>query len=180
MKMKKTTIITLISLFGILIFSSIQPAIASADYGITSVQHTPNPLDIEQNMTVTVEFYDATDVDVLRLLVCELAPEFICDPSPLIMQQEGNIFTASYILTQDLNATIGYHIQIIYENAIVIMIPDSQDFLSMENVVEPLTGGFYFSAGEIGEANASDGFTIGLISSVIIIAAIVMKRKRKN
>ncbi len=180
MNMKKTTLISLFFVLGILTFSSIEQTQALSDYGITSVQHTPDPLLMEQNMTVTVEFYDATDVDVLRLLVCELAPEFICDPSPLIMQQKGNIFTANYILTQNLNATIGYHVQIIYENATSLMIPDSQDFLSMSNIVEPLTADFYFSAGEIGEVSTSNGFTIGLISSVIIVAAIVLKRKRQN
>jgi hypothetical protein len=153
---------------------------ASADYGITSIEHSPNPLIVEQNMIVTVEFYDSSEVDALRLLVCELAPNFICDPAPIMMEKIGNTFSAEYVFTQEENATIGYHIQIIYLNESFIIIPDSQDFLSMSNIVEPLTGDFYFSAGEIGEVNTSNGFTIGLISSVIIVAAIVMKRKRKN
>jgi len=180
MKMKKTTLISLTFLIGVMIFSSTQHSNASADYGITSVQHTPDPLLMEQNMTVTVVFYDASELHSLRLLVCELAPQFICDPSPILMERVGDTFSASYILTQEENATIGYHIQINYMNESSIMIPDSQDFLSMSNIVEPLTGDFYFSAGEIEEVNTSNGFTIGLISSVILVAAIVIKRKRKN
>ena len=180
MKMKKTTVISLIFLSGILIFSSIQPTHASADYGITSVQHSPDPLLIEQNMTVTVEFYDAVDLHSLRLLVCELAPEFKCDPNPILMEREGNTFSASYVLTQEENATIGYHIQINYMNESSIIIPDNQDFLSMENIVEPLTGDFYFNAGEIEETSNSSGFTFGLISSIILIVAVVVKGKRKN
>lgn len=177
--MKKTTIISLTFIFGILLLSSIQTTYASADYGITSVQHSPNPLLMEQNMTVTVEFYNATDLHSLRLLVCELAPQFICDPTPILMERVGNTFCAKYVFTQELNATIGYHIQINYLNETSKMIPDSQDFLSMENIVEPLTGDFYFSAGEIqGEIDGSNGFTIGLVSSMILLVAIVIKRKR--
>ncbi|MHA1201582.1 MAG: hypothetical protein ACTSQ4_03575 [Candidatus Heimdallarchaeaceae archaeon] len=177
--MKKTTIITLIFLFGILIFSSFQPTYASADYGITSIEHSPNPLLVEQNMIVTVEFYDSSEVEALRLLVCELAPNFICDPAPIMMDKVGNTFSAEYVFTQEINATIGYHIQILYLNETFIIIPDSQDFLSMENIVEPLTGDFYFSAGEIEEVNTSDGFTIGLISSAILISALLINRKRE-
>lgn len=177
--MKKTTIITLIFLFGILILSSIQQTYASVDYGITSIEHSPNPLLVEQNMTVTVEFYDSSEVDALRLLVCELAPEFICDPAPIMMERVGNTFSAEYVFTQEVNATIGYHIQILYLNETFIILPDSQDFLSMENIVEPLTGDFYFSAGEIEEVSNSSGFTIGLISSAILIAALLINRKRK-
>ncbi len=177
--MKKTTIITLTFLFGILIFSSFQPTYASADYGITSIEHSPNPLLVEQNMTVTVEFYDSSEVDALRLLVCELSPVFKCDPAPIMMVKVGNTFSAEYVFTQEVNATIGYHIQIIFLNETFIIIPDSQDFLSMENIVEPLTGDFYFSAGEIEEVNTSNGFAIGMISSTILIAAILINRKRE-
>ncbi|MCK4973156.1 MAG: hypothetical protein KAS52_07525, partial [Candidatus Heimdallarchaeota archaeon] len=71
MKITKKSIITSTFLFGILILSIIQPTYASADYGISSIEHSPNPLLVEQNMTVTVEFYDSSEVDALRLLVCE-------------------------------------------------------------------------------------------------------------
>ncbi len=180
MKMKKTTIISLIFLLGILSFFSIQATNASANYGITSVQHSPDPLMMEQNMTVTVVFYDADNLHSLRLFVCELAPQFICDPNAILMERVGDTFSASYVLTQEENATIGYHIQINYVNESSIIIPDSQDFLSMSNIVEPLTGDYYFSAGEIEEVDTSNGFTIGLISSIILVAAIVIKRKRNN
>ncbi len=179
MKMKKITLMSLTFLIGILILSSIQYSNASADNGITSIEYSPNPLIVEQNMIVTVEFYDSSEVDSLRLLVCELAPDFICDPSPIMMEKIGNTFSAEYVLTQEENATIGYHIQIIYLNESFIIIPDSQDFLSMSNIVEPLTGDFYFSAGEIEEVDTSNGFTIGLISSAILIAALSINRRRK-
>ncbi len=179
MKITKKSIITLTFFFGILILSIIQPTYASADYGISSIEHSPNPLLVEQNMTVTVEFYDSSEIDALRLLVCELAPVFKCDPAPIMMQKVGNTFSAEYVFTQELNATIGYHIQIIYLNETFIIIPNSQDFLSMENIVEPLTGDFYFSAGEIEEVDASNGFTIGLIGSAILFVALLIYRKRK-
>ena len=179
MKIRKTNLITVFFVFGILIFSSIQSTQASADYGITSVQHSPNPLVKDHNMTVTVEFYNSSEVNLLRLLVCELAPEFICDPSPILMQRDGDTFTVEYVFTQEENATIGFHIQIIFLNDSILMIPDSSDFLNMENIDEPSTGDYYFSAGEIkGETEVTNGFTIGIISSAIFIAVLVMKRKR--
>lgn len=66
-----------------------------------------------------------------------------------------------------------------YLEASKIIIPDSQDFLSLENIVEPLTGDYYFTAGEIQEeSEPSDGLTIGIICTTLLIVVIVLKRNR--
>ena len=153
---------------------------ASPSYGITSVEQSSNALVEGQNMTVTVNFEDTTDVNKSLLLVCQLYPTFQCF-NPIAMINSGNSYIGNYTVDQPLNSTIGYHIRIIYDNGSYIEIPDSPDFLSMDNVVEVATDVFYFEAGIVVEdVNGTNGFTIVIIGSTLLITAIIITKRKKN
>jgi len=180
MKRIKLLDVVFFLLMMILLCSISQESVASPDYGISSIHHSPEELVFNQNITVTIEFYDDPEIDLLKLLVCQISPEFQCDPLPTLMEQDGNSFTANYTIHQPINSTVGYHFQIIYSNASYIILPSSSDFLSSDNIIEVQTGVFYFLAGTVLEhAEENSGLLFSVVFLGLMVFTLLKKRRKK-
>jgi hypothetical protein len=180
MKSKKTKLLFLvIGLLAIISLSSLKIN-ASSYYDVSEITKTPEILQKDQNMTVEIVFSNDSDVDVVRLLICTISPNFVCEPQPITMGKIANLtYSADFLVEYDEGTEVGYHIQIIYLNASQIIIPDSAEFLGME-IIEPVTDQFFFKAGVVG--GISETGCCGILSSVVAVAAstIIFKKKKHN
>jgi hypothetical protein len=179
MKMKLKTVLILL---GLLLFlsASIQSSKAEKTYGITNVTKTPQNLEQNKNMTVTVEFEDGTQFVLVKLLVCQLEPVYRCDAFPRIMQNiTDDIYIADYLIQFDVGTVVGFTIIITFENFTQYQLPNSAEFLGLE-IVEPETGSFYIAAGTVNEIEETTGVGLFSFSIVIIIISITFKRKKKT
>ena len=66
-----------------------------------------------------------------------------------------------------------------YLNGSSIIVPDSDNFLALDNLVEPLTDDFYVSAGYVG--GISETGCCGILGAVLAVVSsiIFIKRKKK-
>ena len=152
------------------------------DYGVTVINHTPETLHQNDILSVTVDFSDTTDIIFVKLIICQLEPQFLCEDSPIIMEEtETNAYTGDFPILFDVGTLVGYHIQIVYTNDSVIFLPDSIDFLDADNIIEPFTGDFYYNASYVLEPpeETSNVNSIFLCISLAIIS-IVINKKRQN
>lgn len=153
---------------------------ASSDYGVTEITHSPVPLQQGQNLTVQIVFHNDTDVDVVKLLICTISPNFVCEPQPVIMDEIVTLtYSASFLIEYEDGTEVGYHIQIVYLNGSSVIIPDTVDYLSMDNIIEPVTDEIFFSAGIVGDV--SETGCCGIIGTILAVvsSSIIVKRKKK-
>jgi hypothetical protein len=179
-KKRYTTIFTFFILFLVLTFNSriIQ---AEIDYGVSSITIDPQPLVNGENMTISVEFHDITNVSLVKLLVCQLAPEFRCELTPIIMEEESTLnYAGKFLVYYDKGTSVGFHIQLVYENGSSILIPDRENFLGF-NTSEPETDEFFFYAGIVGDPTEKTNAIAVLTSvfSLMVIAIWIKRRKNK-
>jgi len=153
---------------------------ASSDYGVTEITHSPVPLQQGQNLTVQIIFHNETDVDIVKLLICTISPNFVCEPQPIIMNKIATLtYSANFLIEYEDGTEVGYHIQIVYLNGSSVIIPDTVDYLSMDNIIEPVTDEIFFSAGIVGDV--SETGCCGILGTVLAVvsSAIIVKRKKK-
>ncbi len=193
--MKKNSKIYSISLFVfiliLVLFQNEGMTAYAKDYGITTIQHSPETISTGMNLNVTIDFYDQTEILNIRLLLCQLSPDFVCS-APIEMEKiSPNIFSGIFNVTYPEGSVLGYHIMIVYENYSSVIVPDSLDFLSIDNIVEPLPGEYYIqipiqTATTITETNTetsnndtelTNGFASTL--SFLVLVSFVYLRKRR-
>ena len=182
MKEKKLLVlsITLILLISTTFYGKNGDALEN--YGVTAIDHTPTILHQNDILSVTVDFSDTTDILYVKLIICQLEPEFLCNDAPIIMEEtESNTYNGEFQISFDIGTLVGYHIQLVYTNDSIVFLPDSANFLGADNIIEPLTGDFYYNASyvvENTEETSCFGFLFLGISLAII--SIVINRKRQN
>jgi len=80
--MKKNSKIYSISLFAfillLVLFQNEGMTAYAKDYGITTIQHSPENISTGMDLNVTIDFYDETEILNVRLLLCQLSPDFVC------------------------------------------------------------------------------------------------------
>ena len=150
-----------------------------ADYGICSLWFNPQPLVSGENLTVIVNFYDTTNVSLVRLLVCQLSPEFKCELTPTLMNEEYNAtFVGKFLVYYESGISVGFHIQIEYVNGSSILIPDRANFLEFE-IAEPVTGEFFFDAGIVVDSTEKTrGFLVLTAVLSLMVTTIWIKRRK--
>lgn len=155
---------------------------AIENYGVTDIEHTPKILHQNDFLSVTVDFSDTTDILYVKLIICQLEPEFLCNDAPVIMEEtETNTYNGEFQILFDVGTLVGYHIQLVYTNDSIVFLPDSIDFLGDNNIIEPLTGDFYYNASYVVESTEETscfGFLFLGISLAII--SIVINRRRQS
>jgi len=151
------------------------------DYGICSLSFNPKPLVSGENMTVIVNFYDTTNVSLVKLLICQLSPEFKCEPVPTLMNEEYNeTFVGKFLVYYKSGVSVGFHIQIVYINGSSLLIPDRANFLDFKTA-EPITGEFYFDAGIVMKSTEkTSGILIITAVLSLMVTTIWIKRKKTN
>ncbi|MHA1223112.1 MAG: hypothetical protein ACTSYD_00360 [Candidatus Heimdallarchaeaceae archaeon] len=192
MKLVRKKIFTKLSLVGILVlFSALIRVSATQNFGIVEIAKSPSTLVSGENMIVTIDFADVTNISMVKLLVCQLSPEFKCESQPIIMENITNEelptdivarFRGEFLVYYENGTSVGYHIFLVYENYTTVTIPESSNFLSME-IVEPTAGEYFFFAGIVGQEEETTktvgfGFLTVLYGSVILLK--MKKRRRKN
>ncbi|MCE7743144.1 MAG: hypothetical protein GOP50_11905 [Candidatus Heimdallarchaeota archaeon] len=178
----KTKILKFLPLFAIflsVLFIGDQVS-ATSDLGITSIEHSPSTLIQGENLTVTVVFYDTTNISQVKLLLCTITPEFLCEPQPILMvEMEAGTYEGKFLVDYDIGTTVGYHIKIVYENFTSVIIPETPTFLDMD-IIEPITGFYFFDAGAVQQRTDSAG-CCGIIGTVLAIGStsLIAKQKKK-
>ena len=168
------TILTSPILFG-------QDIQAIENYGVTAIDHTPKTLQKNGILSVTVDFSDNTDILYVKLVICQLEPEFLCNDAPIIMEETAtNTYSGEFQILYEVGTLVGYHIQLVYTNDSIVFLPDSIDFLGDDNIIEPLTGDFYYNASYV-VANTEETSCFGFFFLGISLAfiSIVINRKRQ-
>ncbi|MHA1219037.1 MAG: hypothetical protein ACTSSN_07590 [Candidatus Heimdallarchaeaceae archaeon] len=179
---KKKILSVSILMIGLLTISflSTMKTNASSDYGVNEITHSPVPLQQGQNLTVQIVFYNDTDVDIVKLLICTISPNFVCEPQPIIMNEITTLtYTANFLIEYEDGTEVGYHIQIVYLNTSSVIIPDTVDYLSMDNIIEPVTDEIFFSAGIVGDISKTG--CCGILGTILAIVSstIIIKRNKK-
>ena len=166
-------------LTAILFLSSlIQMTEASKTYGISQISITPGILQQNENMTVSVGFEDSSQIEMVKLLVCQLEPEYKCDAFPTIMQEkESNVYSTNYLIAFERGTVVGITLILVYDNETTVHLPETSEFMGLE-VVEPSSGTFYFAAGTVGEIEETSNFSFLLIGLSVLVISIVIKRRR--
>lgn len=175
--MRKKLIVTilLIGFFTILLTQSIE---ATKTYGISSVVKTPQALYQNENMTVTVEFENSSQIYSVKLLVCQLEPVYRCDAFPIVMQNDtSDIFSADYLVQFDIGTIVGISIIITYENFTMVHLPETSEFFDLD-IVEPETGIFYIAAGTVSVPEESSGFGAIFLGLSLLVVSIALKRRK--
>ena len=176
----KEIIFTVLMIFLVITLNS-RTIQAQVDYGVSSVSIDPQPLVSGENMTIEVDFYDTTNVSLVKLLVCQLAPEFRCELTPILMEEESSLsYVGKFLVYYDKGISVGFHIQIIYENSSSVLIPDRENFLGF-NTSEPQTDEFFFYAGIVGDPTEKTN-GIAVLTSVfsLMLITIWIKRRKKK
>ncbi len=188
--MKKYSKIFSISLFifilFLVLFQNEGMTAYAKDYGITTIQHSPETISTGMDLNVTIDFYDETEILNVRLLLCQLSPDYVCS-APIDMEKiKPNIFSGIFNITYPEGSVLGYHIMIVYENYSSVIVPDSIDFLSIDNIVEPLPGEYYIKVPiqtatitetSNNDTELTDGFAFTL--SFLVLVSFVYLRKRR-
>ncbi len=181
MLLNKRMQIFLIFLLLFSVTAFIQPKVTSADqYYIHEITYSPVHVTSGSNFTVTMSFTNTSGLDVVRLLICELSPEFKCEANAIIMVNEGNVFTGSFIVKYDAGTVFGFHFAISYTNGSYLEIPDSIDFLGINNIVEPVAGSFYFNITVEEPTSSSPGFLVSIGAISFVFLAVLWKSSRKH
>ena len=178
--MKKTEKISkVLPIFVILLLAfATDQARADVDFGITSIGVSPTPLRSGENMTVTVVFYDTTNITDVQLLVCTITPNFVCESPVNMVEKETGIYEGAFLIEYQIDTVVGYHIKINYANATNIVIPEDSSFLDMD-VIEPYPGIYYFNAGAVQLQTDETGYC-GILGIFIAIGGAIMITKRKT
>lgn len=157
-----------------------------AELGIVAVTQSSQTAEPHKDFTVTIQFSNDSDIELVKLLLCQLEPEFYCESNPIIMTEtEDDVYSGTFEVPYENGSTLGYHIMIVYTNGSDVMIPNSLDFLGMDNIVEPATGEFYFSVPVLigGENNTTQETTLSIpfvsLVAVFIVQKILKHKKRK-
>ncbi len=180
--LKKRNLGLIILTVGLLLVISLSTTKISASgfYNISEISHTPETLQQGQNLTVEIVFVDDSDIDSVKLLICSLSPTFACKPQPYPMSEIASLtYSVDFLVDYDDGTEVGYHIMISYLNGSSIIVPDSDNFLALDNLVEPLTDDFYVSAGYVG--GISETGCCGILGAVLAVVSstIFIKRKKK-
>ncbi len=178
-KNRNEIIFTTLMLFLVLTLNS-RTIQAEIDYGISSVSIDPQPLVAGENMTIVANFYDTTNVSLVKLLVCQLAPEFKCELTPIIMEEESSLsYEGKFLVYYENGVSVGFHLQIVYENGSSILIPDRENFLGF-NTSEPETDEFFFYAGIVGDSTEKTKGIVVITSVLSLMVITIWIKRRKN
>ncbi|MHA1200463.1 MAG: hypothetical protein ACTSQF_14165 [Candidatus Heimdallarchaeaceae archaeon] len=178
-RVKILKFLPLFVIFLSVLFVSDQVSV-TGELGITSIEHSPSSLIQGENLTVTVYFYNTTDISQVKLLICTITPEFLCEPQPIPMvEMETGTYEGKFLVEYDVGTTVGYHIIIVYENFTSVIIPERSALLDME-IIEPLTGFYFFDAGAVQERTDSAG-CCGIVGTILAIGStsLIAKQKKK-
>lgn len=181
-RINSTIIGFLILVFAIFIVTQVN-IISAENPTIISVTHSPLIPSQGTIVNVQITFNDDTNVSNINIQYCSLTPIYSCHPTRYAMMDLGsNIWSGNFTVTEE-GGTIGFELLISLTNGTTITAPDSSDFLGYENIVEPITGFFYFQI-ELAEitnstpVNVSIGEIAIIFNSIIIIRAISIRRKK--
>ena len=170
----------------LIVLSILLSAGVTGELEITQVSQSSDVAQPNADFTVTLEFSDASDVELVKLLLCQLEPEFYCESNPILMEKTSeNVYSATFVVPFENGSVMGYHIQIVYTNGSDVMIPNAPDFLGMSNIVEPIQGEFYFKvpvlvSNENGNTETSP-FIVPFGAFILLITSHkLLKRKRDN
>ncbi|MHA1302277.1 MAG: hypothetical protein ACTSQE_09330 [Candidatus Heimdallarchaeaceae archaeon] len=179
MKMSKR--ITYVLALTFLLFLAYPTRTLAGKYGIQTISHTPDYISPNTNLTVSIEFSDTSDIETIRLLICQLSPEFKCEPKPILMEEETNVFTGVFYITYEAGSSLGYHFLISYTNGTDVEVPDSIDFLGLTTIVEPVEDSFYIKV-DVNEPLTEDtpGFMITFAVPALLIITIYRKKRKLN
>jgi len=180
---KRTIRIIQITILILIISFTIHNAKAVEKYGVTNINHSPQILQQNENMTVTVEFSYDTNISLVKLLICQLSPEFKCEAQPIVMDEiTDNVYSGKFSVRYDNGTQVGYHIIIVYENFTTVTIPETAEFLELD-IIEPVTGEFFINAGKVGEEptpSKTGCLCIIPAGAAMLGIAITIKRRRKK
>ncbi|MHA1115347.1 MAG: hypothetical protein ACTSRR_07520 [Candidatus Heimdallarchaeaceae archaeon] len=178
--MKNLLSVKLVGMITILLFFFIaletRMYVYGQNYNIKSINETPSFVTPETNVTITIEAYSSEDISYIRLFFCQLSPDFICDTNPVLMEQNGDIFSGNYYVTQEAGSTIGYHFIVYYENGTNILLPNSLDFLGIDNIVQPTTDSYYIKI-DVNEPTA-EKTPVCLGTSLLALFVVPILRKK--
>ncbi|MHA1954898.1 MAG: hypothetical protein ACXAAM_06585 [Candidatus Heimdallarchaeaceae archaeon] len=170
---------SMLILIGVLLIlsASVRTTKATDTYGITNITKTPQTLQQNENMTVSVEFVDGSLYALVKLLVCQLEPVYRCDAFPTIMQNTtDDIYSADYLIEFELGTVVGFTIIIVFENFTTAQLPETSEFLGLE-IVEPVSGSFYIAAGTVSGTEDTSGFNYFLVGLSVLVITIAIKRR---
>ncbi|MCG3217090.1 MAG: hypothetical protein KAS63_10215 [Candidatus Heimdallarchaeota archaeon] len=179
MKFRKRLIVVFFVTITLLGFSLGQESLVLGEYNILTLDHTPKPLQQYENITVSISFSDTSNITYVKLFICRLEPEFLCEDNPIFMQEtEPFSYVGTFLIIYDEGTLVGYHIQLVYSNGSFVVIPDSINFGSISNIVEPVEGDYYISAGIVGETVETSSFSFLFVGFCIAFIFIVIRRKK--
>ena len=178
--MKKLSSIKLVGIITILFFFSVvletKMYVYGQNYNIKSINQTPSYVTPETNISITIEVYYSENISYIRLFFCQLSPDFICDTKPILMEQNGNVFSGNYYITQESGSTIGYHFIVYYTNGTNILLPNSVDFLGLDNIIQPTADSYYIKI-DINEPT-TEKTPVYLFTSLFSLFIIPIVRKK--
>ncbi|MHA1556516.1 MAG: hypothetical protein ACTSPM_06220 [Candidatus Heimdallarchaeota archaeon] len=175
-----------ITIITALFLTSSSLKVTSAELAVVSVSHSPTEISKDTEVTVEITFNDDTNVSGVGIQYCSLVPEFVCHFPRIVMTSEAeNIWNGNFTVIEE-SGVIGYEIVITLTNTSTLVAPDSIDYLGYDNIIEPLTGYFYFSI-NITEGTPTNSaplsFGLGELTitfSVIIFTRALITKRRKN
>jgi len=180
MKIKEEQQIGLgIGLITILVIS-FSPTILAQNYGITGISNEPNIAVLDEYLIFTIEFEDTSDIDNVRILICQLSPEFICEPQPTLTEPTDSGYVGEFLVDYEVGAKLGYKFLISYSNGTDLIVPDRIDFLGITNIVEPVTGDYYIEVDIQEDTEKTLGYIAFIVISGLLIITIIRKRLFSN
>ena len=108
--------------------------------------------------------------------ICQLSPEFLCQPSPLSMEKIEKRYETQFRVEYEAGTKMGYSFVIRYTNETTLIVPDKLDFVGLTNIVEPITGSFYIEVDVSEYTDSTPNFFLTTMLT-IILGSIVLKRK---
>lgn len=126
--------------------------------GIVSISHSPTIPDSFGNITITMEFTDASNVSRIRLTYCRMTPDYLCHfPSYTLEATENdpNVYSVEFTLKDDSESIIGYRFYVDYTDDSSKEFPESQESSFTEYVMEPDENIFYYAV-DIGYARNTE------------------------
>ncbi len=175
---RRVSILAAVLVFAV--FTSFMPVQAQGAT-VTEVTHSPSVPKAGEDIEITLEFDDASTINVTSMIYCTIEPVFLCE-LPVDMTEDGNMFT--YTITKDYEAgtLMGFKFRVAYENGSFQRIPASLDDSDIHPVKGPYEGFYYFTF-----SLESEQFPLYLVAILIIIvvvvgiaAVVLLKKKRKG
>ncbi|MCY3410555.1 MAG: hypothetical protein INQ03_02855 [Candidatus Heimdallarchaeota archaeon] len=141
-------------------------------HGISSITYSPEVVYTDTNVTISIDFGDASNVTKVRSFYCKIQPDYNCHVPPLLLVQDGNTFSSSFIVVENNDETIGFDLVIYYEDSTVLTLPkDNPELTFGMKIAEPIDEMYYYQI-DLGdtsdetteETNSTEDVTSGSIT----------------